>query len=80
MQITNYELGIVLPLYSKEEVENVSCFERPPKKYGDKDRPWVSMMSSFRGSRTLNRGALCRRKKNALDYMRTVHLVCGFRT
>ena len=79
MQITNYELGIVLPLYSKEEIEKVSCFERPPKKYGGKDRPWVSMIYSCMDSRTLNRDALCRCKKKALDYMHTDHVVCDIR-
>ncbi|ETW80095.1 hypothetical protein HETIRDRAFT_459808 [Heterobasidion irregulare TC 32-1] len=46
LNITNYELGIVLPLYSQEEIESVSCFERPPKKYGSNDRPWMQETSA----------------------------------
>lgn len=38
----NYELGIVFPLYSEQEVERVSCFKRPPRKYVlGEDRPWI---------------------------------------
>lgn len=38
----NYELGILFPLYSEKEIEKVSCFKRPPRKYllGE-DRPWI---------------------------------------
>ncbi|KAG6331157.1 hypothetical protein ID866_7933 [Astraeus odoratus] len=43
LNIVNYELGIVFPLYSEQEVNTVSCFKRPPRKYVlGKDRPWVS--------------------------------------
>ena len=42
-QVTNYELGIVLPLKSEEEIEGIACWERPAKKYViGKDEPWVS--------------------------------------
>ncbi|KAL4077535.1 tyrosyl-DNA phosphodiesterase-domain-containing protein [Scleroderma citrinum] len=38
----NYELGILFPLYSQKEVEKVSCFKRPPRKYVlGEDRPWI---------------------------------------
>ncbi|KAI6134297.1 tyrosyl-DNA phosphodiesterase-domain-containing protein [Pisolithus croceorrhizus] len=38
----NYELGILFPLYSNREVERVSCFKRPPRKYVlGEDRPWI---------------------------------------
>ncbi|KIK15083.1 hypothetical protein PISMIDRAFT_336014 [Pisolithus microcarpus 441] len=38
----NYELGILFPLYSEQEVERVSCFKRPPRKYVlGEDRPWI---------------------------------------
>lgn len=38
----NYELGILFPLYSEEEIERVSCFKRPPRKYVlGEDRPWI---------------------------------------
>ncbi|KAI6134262.1 tyrosyl-DNA phosphodiesterase I [Pisolithus croceorrhizus] len=41
LENVNYELGILFPLYNEQEVEKVSCFRRPPRKYvlGD-DRPW----------------------------------------
>jgi hypothetical protein len=41
IQITNYEVGIVFPLKNETQVERVSCFQRPPKKYGAGDLPWV---------------------------------------
>ncbi|KAI6041821.1 tyrosyl-DNA phosphodiesterase-domain-containing protein [Pisolithus marmoratus] len=38
----NYELGILFPLYDEQEVERVSCFKRPPRKYDlGEDRPWI---------------------------------------
>ncbi|KAI6046605.1 tyrosyl-DNA phosphodiesterase-domain-containing protein [Pisolithus marmoratus] len=38
----NYELGILFPLYNEKEVERVSCFRRPPRKYVlGEDRPWI---------------------------------------
>ncbi|KAI6160265.1 hypothetical protein EDD17DRAFT_1834005 [Pisolithus thermaeus] len=38
----NYELGILFPLYNEQEVEKVSCFRRPPRKYVlGEDRPWT---------------------------------------
>jgi tyrosyl-DNA phosphodiesterase 1 len=42
MQVTNYELGVVLPLKDDDHVNKIACWERPPKKYvlGD-DVPWV---------------------------------------
>ena len=41
-QITNYELGILIPLHSQEEVDRVACWERPPQKYViGRDEPWV---------------------------------------
>ena len=67
----------MLPLYSQEEIESVSCFERPPKKYGSNDRPWVSLMSSFMGSRPFNCDASCRCKRQALSYRHTDHMRCS---
>ncbi|KAJ3808629.1 tyrosyl-DNA phosphodiesterase-domain-containing protein [Lentinula aff. lateritia] len=43
MNIRNYELGIVLPLKDMAEVDKLACFERPPRKYGPDDSPWVSL-------------------------------------
>ncbi|TFY58186.1 hypothetical protein EVG20_g8248 [Dentipellis fragilis] len=47
MNITNYELGIVLPLHSEADVERVSCFERPARKYGKGDLPWMQEESQI---------------------------------
>lgn len=45
-QVTNYELGIVMPLKTAQEIDRVACWERPPKKYAiGKDEPWVSSFS-----------------------------------
>ncbi|EJD04669.1 phospholipase D/nuclease [Fomitiporia mediterranea MF3/22] len=42
LNIVNYELGIVIPLRTGEEVENVACWRRPARKYVlDVDRPWM---------------------------------------
>ncbi|EIN05149.1 phospholipase D/nuclease, partial [Punctularia strigosozonata HHB-11173 SS5] len=42
MNITNYEIGIVLPLTSGKEADAIACWERPPRKYvPGKDVPWV---------------------------------------
>lgn len=41
-QVNNYELGILIPLRTQEEVERMTCWERPPKKYVlGQDEPWV---------------------------------------
>ncbi|KAJ3481086.1 hypothetical protein NLI96_g7894 [Meripilus lineatus] len=41
LNITNYELGIVLPLKTEEDVDAIACWERPAKKYVlGKDQPW----------------------------------------
>jgi len=42
LNLTNYELGIVFPLYEEKDVKRVSCFKRPPRKYVlGEDRPWI---------------------------------------
>ena len=41
-QVTNYELGLVFPLKDEAEMDRVVCYERPPKRYGSRDRPWAS--------------------------------------
>ena len=40
-QIANFELGIVLPLKSEKELEDVVCWQRPARKYTSADEPWV---------------------------------------
>ncbi|KIJ62339.1 hypothetical protein HYDPIDRAFT_30594 [Hydnomerulius pinastri MD-312] len=47
LDIVNYELGILFPLYGEEDVRRVSCFKRPPRKYiSEEDRPWIQEESS----------------------------------
>ncbi|KAH7927597.1 phospholipase D/nuclease [Leucogyrophana mollusca] len=42
LNIVNFELGIVFPLYDEKDIERVSCFKRPPRKYvAGQDRPWI---------------------------------------
>ena len=44
----NYEMGIVLPLKSNKEIEDIVCWERPARKYVlGKDRAWVSPTCTF---------------------------------
>lgn len=40
--MTNYELGIVFSLEDEADIDRVVCYQRPPRRYGSKDRPWVS--------------------------------------
>jgi tyrosyl-DNA phosphodiesterase-1 len=48
--VVNYELGIIFPLYDAKDVERVSCFKRPARKYAsEQDRPWVSSTVVCRG-------------------------------
>ncbi|VDC04263.1 unnamed protein product [Peniophora sp. CBMAI 1063] len=41
INVTNYELGVVLPLRSREEADAYACYERPPKKYANGVLPWM---------------------------------------
>ncbi|KAG0694966.1 tyrosyl-DNA phosphodiesterase-domain-containing protein [Suillus ampliporus] len=42
LNVVNYELGIIFPLYNAKDVERVSCFKRPARKYvSGQDRPWI---------------------------------------
>ncbi|KAL5525069.1 hypothetical protein ACEPAF_8938 [Sanghuangporus sanghuang] len=42
LNIVNYELGIVIPLRSFEELEKVACWKRPARQYvKGVDRPWM---------------------------------------
>ncbi|OSX58620.1 hypothetical protein POSPLADRAFT_1060515 [Postia placenta MAD-698-R-SB12] len=46
LNITNYELGIVLPLRSEKEADRIACWVRPPKKYNlSRDQPWIQSES-----------------------------------
>ncbi|KAI0369539.1 phospholipase D/nuclease [Pilatotrama ljubarskyi] len=48
LNVTNYELGIVLPLRSEEEIDRVACWERPPQKYAlGRDEPWMQTESAY---------------------------------
>ncbi|KAI0087489.1 tyrosyl-DNA phosphodiesterase-domain-containing protein [Irpex rosettiformis] len=47
LNVTNFELGIVIPLRDEEHLSNVICWERPPKKYAGKDEPWFQSESPF---------------------------------
>ncbi|KAJ3753165.1 tyrosyl-DNA phosphodiesterase-domain-containing protein [Lentinula raphanica] len=47
MTINNYELGIVFPLKSMAEADQVACFERPPRKYGPNDTPCIQDESIY---------------------------------
>jgi len=54
LNVVNYELGIVFPLYDETDVKRVSCFKRPPRKYVlGQDRAWMQEESpTFRGATT----------------------------
>ncbi|KAH9911780.1 phospholipase D/nuclease [Epithele typhae] len=50
LNITNYELGILMPLQNEAEVDRLTCWERPPKKYvAGQDEPWVRCRTSALG-------------------------------
>ncbi|EGN94780.1 hypothetical protein SERLA73DRAFT_171190 [Serpula lacrymans var. lacrymans S7.3] len=47
LNVVNYELGIVFPLQDESELESVSCFKRPPRKYKvGEDKPWMQEEST----------------------------------
>ncbi|EIW56343.1 phospholipase D/nuclease [Trametes versicolor FP-101664 SS1] len=48
LNINNYELGVVIPLHTQEEVDKVACWERPPQKYvSGRDEPWMQTESPY---------------------------------
>ncbi|KXN83273.1 Tyrosyl-DNA phosphodiesterase 1, partial [Leucoagaricus sp. SymC.cos] len=47
LNITNYEIGVVLPLKDDAEANRVACFERPPRKYAVGDEPWIQEESIY---------------------------------
>ncbi|KAJ6465209.1 tyrosyl-DNA phosphodiesterase-domain-containing protein [Mycena vitilis] len=40
LNVNNYELGVVVPLMTAEDVNTASAWERPPKRYTEDDLPW----------------------------------------
>ncbi|KAG2134937.1 tyrosyl-DNA phosphodiesterase I [Suillus cothurnatus] len=48
LNVVNYELGIIFPLYNAKDVERVSCFKRPARKYvSGQDRAWIQEESQL---------------------------------
>ncbi|GLB44401.1 putative tyrosyl-DNA phosphodiesterase [Lyophyllum shimeji] len=47
LNISNFEIGIIFPLRDKEHADSISCFERPPRKYGPGDEPWMQEESIY---------------------------------
>jgi len=44
--VANYELGIVIPLYSEKDADAVVCWERPPASYAaNHSEPWIQSES-----------------------------------
>ncbi|KAF8215108.1 tyrosyl-DNA phosphodiesterase I [Mycena galopus ATCC 62051] len=41
LNVKNYELGVVVPLMTPEDLNRESAWERPPQKYAAGDLPWV---------------------------------------
>ncbi|OSD00730.1 phospholipase D/nuclease [Trametes coccinea BRFM310] len=47
LNVTNYELGIVIPLRTQAEVDKLTCWERLPPKYVlGRDEPWMQTESA----------------------------------
>lgn len=43
LQVSNYELGVIVPVYDAKEADSIVCWERPPKSYESQgDQPWVN--------------------------------------
>ncbi|KAL1732021.1 hypothetical protein EV714DRAFT_248198 [Schizophyllum commune] len=41
LNVTNYELGVVFPIKDEEQLRSVQLWERPPRRYGKEDEPWI---------------------------------------
>ncbi|KAJ7080775.1 tyrosyl-DNA phosphodiesterase-domain-containing protein [Mycena belliarum] len=41
LNVNNFELGVVVPLATIEDVDTASAWERPPRKYTTTDLPWI---------------------------------------
>ncbi|EUC59379.1 tyrosyl-DNA phosphodiesterase [Rhizoctonia solani AG-3 Rhs1AP] len=49
--IINYELGVVLPLESASQGDELACWQRPPRQYvSGQDVPWVSLFPRSPGT------------------------------
>ncbi|KAF7371136.1 hypothetical protein MSAN_00748900 [Mycena sanguinolenta] len=46
LNVNNYELGVVVPLMTPEDLNMASAWERPPKKYAASDSPWACAFQS----------------------------------
>ena len=48
--MSNYELGVIVPVYEAKEADDIVCWKRPPKSYETGgDLPWVgTSLSIFR--------------------------------
>jgi len=45
--VSNYELGVIVPVYDAKEADDVVCWERPPKSYESQgDEPWFQSESA----------------------------------
>ncbi|KAF7289023.1 hypothetical protein HMN09_01350200 [Mycena chlorophos] len=42
LTINNFELGVVFPVQTSEELDALSAWERPARKYSGNDAPWIS--------------------------------------
>lgn len=43
-QVSNYELGVIVPVYDSKEAADIVCWESPPKSYESQgDQPWVGI-------------------------------------
>ncbi|KAF8202034.1 hypothetical protein K438DRAFT_2015408 [Mycena galopus ATCC 62051] len=47
LTVANYELGVVMRLDTEEEVEGAVAWERPARRYGKGDVPWIQAESPF---------------------------------
>ncbi|KAK2460371.1 hypothetical protein APHAL10511_007536 [Amanita phalloides] len=47
LNISNYEIGVIFPLRDAQEIDPVACWERPPRKYGSRDEPWIQGESPY---------------------------------
>ncbi|KAJ7483429.1 tyrosyl-DNA phosphodiesterase-domain-containing protein [Mycena latifolia] len=41
LNVNNFELGVVVPLATLEDMNEASAWERPPRKYTKTDLPWI---------------------------------------
>lgn len=57
-QITNYELGVIIPLDNAAQGDELACWKRPARQYViGKDVPWVSFEYCSNRRQTDNDGS-----------------------